>query len=70
MTRRATFTQADRARLKGLVEEAKAAGMRLEMEVDGRRYIADPRETVPASEPDSALDRWLGENGGRVAGAA
>lgn len=63
MTRRATFTKADLDRLEKLAERARSAGMRLELEVDGRKYVADPRAAMPASRPESDVDRWMRENG-------
>lgn len=51
-------------------ERLARAGHRVTLRRGDVEMIVEPPGTVPPSDPDSALDRWLRGNGGGVEGAA
>lgn len=61
MTRRATFTAADMARLEQLAALAQRTGQAVSWEAGGKRLVATPPAALPL--PDSAADRWFREHG-------
>lgn len=59
MTKRATFTDAQ----VNKAERLALAGLRVTLRRGDVTMIVEPPSSVPASRPESDVDRWMRENG-------
>lgn len=59
MTKRATFTDAQVSK----AERLALAGLRVTLQRGDVTMIVEPPSSVPASRPESDVDRWMRENG-------